>query len=277
MILGDKRVIVATKRAGEFEILAREVSEKHQLELGHRMGATTKVTTNKASSQGIVSLAIQTTLTVVLYVGLVSAVCLLSTVIGGMMLQYGDGNVALPLHSLHLIAFRGYWIFLAVSFVAALARKWTRTLSNDLYGNGDYDLFDAVATFGSIAAMVFAIVCLVGYTTIFDFWMALFGNNDAAVPTKGTYLFWAVVMLIVTIFECVASNKFASVFAGGFETFELRRVIACAIAPVFSLAIAAIGLVAVGCVLGLIGGAVLIYIGVPLFIGLCLFGVLMSR
>lgn len=241
------------------------------------MSATTKVTANRASSPSIIGLAIQTALTAVLYVFLVSAVCLLSTVIGGMMLQYGDGNVALPLHSLHLIAFRGYWIFLAVSFVAALARKWTRALSNDLYGNGDYDRFDAVATICSIAAMVFAIVCLVGYTTIFDFWMALFGNNDAAVPTKGTYLLWAVVMLIVTIFECVASNKFAGVFAGDCETFELRRVIAWAIAPVFSLAIAAIGLVAVGFVLGLIGGAVLIYIGVPLFIGLCLFGLLMSR
>lgn len=253
------------------------MSEKHQFELGRKMSATTKAMANKASSPSIIGLAIQTIFTAVLYVVLVSAVCLLSTVISGMMLQYGDGNVALPLHSLHLIAFRGYWIFLAVSFVTALARKWTRVLSNDLYGNGDYDLFDAVAAFGGIAAMVFAIVCLVGYTTIFDFWMALFGNNDAAVPTKGTYLFWAVVMLIVTIFECVASNKFAGVFAGDFETFELRRVIAWAIAPVFSLAIAAIGLVAVGFVLGLIGGAVLIYIGVPLFIGLCLFGLLMSR
>lgn len=241
------------------------------------MSATTKATANRVSSSSIIGLAIQTTLMTVLYVCLVSAVCLLSTVIGGMMLQYGDGNVALPLHSLHLVAFRGYWIFLAVSFVAALAQKWTRALSNDLYGSGDYDRFDAVTTFCSIAAMVFAIVCLVGYTTIFDFWMALFGNNDAAVPTKGTYLLWAVVMLIVTIFECIASNKFAGVFAGGYETFELLRVIALAIAPVFSLAIAAIGLVAVGCVLGMIGGAILVFVGVPLFIGLCVFGCLMSR
>lgn len=241
------------------------------------MSVTTKAMANNASSPSIIGLAIQTTLTAVLYVVLVSAVCLLSTVIGGMMLQYGNGNVALPLHSLHLVAFRAYWISLGISFVAALARKWAKVLSNDICNNGDYALFDTVASLGSIAAMVFAIVCLVGYTTIFDFWMGLFGNNDVAVPTKGTYLLWAVVMFIVTVFECVASNKIADFFAGDFETFELRHVIALAIAPVFSLAIAAIGLVAVGCVLGLIGGAILVYVGVPLFIGLCVFGYLMSR
>lgn len=72
------------------------------------MSVTTKAMANNASSPSIIGLAIQTTLTAVLYVVLVSAVCLLSTVIGGMMLQCGNGNVALPLHSLHLVAFRAY-------------------------------------------------------------------------------------------------------------------------------------------------------------------------
>lgn len=241
------------------------------------MSATTKAMAKKASSPSIIGLAIQTTLTAVLYVVLVSAVCLLSTVIGGMMLQYGDGNVALPLHSLHLVVFRGYWISLGISFIAALARKWTKGLTNDICSNGDYGVFDTAAACSGIAAMVFAIICLVGYTTVFDFWMGLFGAGDSTVPTKGTYLLWAVVMLIVTAFECMASNKIADFCAGDIEAFELRRVIALAIAPVFSLAIAAIGLATVGCVLGLIGGAILVYVGVPLFIGLCVFGYLMSR
>ena len=241
------------------------------------MSVATKAMANKASSPSIIGLAIQTTLTAVLYVVLVSVVCLLSTVIGGMMLQYGDGNVALPLHSLHLVVFRGYWISLGVSFVAALARKWTKGLTNDICNNGDYGVFDAVATCSGIVAMIFAIICLVGYTTIFDFWMGLFGTGDPTAPAKENYLLVAVIMLIVTVFECVASNKIAAFFAGGFGAFELRHVIALAIAPVFSLAFAAIGLVAVGCVLGLIGGAILVYVGVPLFIGLCVFGYLMSR
>lgn len=235
------------------------------------------VATSKASSPSVVGLVIQTALVAILYVALVSAVDLGSTLIGGMMLQFGDGNTALPLHSLHLIAFRGYWIALGISFVAALARKWTQTLTHGLSDEGNgYGIFDAAASMGSIVALVLAVVCLVGYTTVFDWWMSFFGS-DTEIPTKGTYLLWAVVMLIVTIFEWIASNKIAGVFAGNFETFELRHVITWAVAPIFSLAIAVLGLVAVGCILGLVAGAILVTVGIPLFIGLCLTAFLLSR
>lgn len=231
---------------------------------------------SKASSPSAIGLVIQTIFVTILYVALVSAVDLGSTLIGGMMLEYGDGNTALPLHSLHLVAFRGYWIALAIAFAAALGRKWARFLSGDVDGKGDYEWFEFAAGTGSLVAMVLAIVCLVGYAAGYDWFAGVTGCSSSPADNV-TFFIWATVMSIVTFFEWKASQKIAEILSGDSLPFELHSVISWAISPVIALVISALGLAAVVCVLGLIAGAILVSVGVPLVLGLIVAGFLLGR
>lgn len=230
----------------------------------------------KPTVMNIFSMILQTLFAVVLYVVAVDVMCLLTTWLGGFMFEIGEGNTVIPLHSWRLVAFRAYWIVLGVTVVAALAHKWIALLS----GEPDSDmceLIKAIENMGAFASIVCAIVCLLGYAAVFDWWVGVTGKM-ASDPRANDYLLWAVALTIGAVVEWrIVEGVINALFPNEHQLHGLRFASACMLTPVVALVPTALVICASALVVGLFAGILFISAAVPVVIGLIGIAIAASR
>ena len=230
----------------------------------------------KPTAMNIFSMILQTLLAVVLYVAAVDVMCLLTTWLGGFMFEIGEGNTVIPLHSWRLVAFRVYWIVLGVTVVVTLAHKWIALLSGEL-DSDMCELVKAIENMGALATIVCAIVCLLGYAAVFDWWAGITGKMTSD-PRANDYLLWAVALTIGAVVEWrIVKGVFNALFPDEHKFHGLRFASACVLTPVVALVPTALAICACVLVVGLFAGILFISAAVPVVIALMGIAIAASR
>lgn len=216
----------------------------------------------KPTTVNIFGMILQTIFAVVLYVVAVDMMCLLTMWLGGFMFEIGEGNTVIPLHSWRLVAFRVYWVVLGVGVVAVLARKWIVLLTGERESDM-CELFGAIEGAGVFASVVCAIVCLLGYAAVFDWWAGVTAKM-ASDPRANDYLLWAVVLTIGTIVEWrIVEGVLKALFPHECLFHGLRFASACVVTPLLALVPTALTIVVYAVVVGLFAGILFASLAIP--------------
>lgn len=230
----------------------------------------------KSTAMNIFGMILQTLFAVVLYVVAVDMMCLLTTWLGGFMFEIDEGNTVIPLHSWRLVAFRAYWVVLGVGVVAALARKWIVLLT----GERESDMCEplgAIEGAGVFASVVCAIVCLLGYAAVFDWWAGVTAKM-ASDPRANDYLLWAVVLTVGTIVEWrIVEGVLKALFPHECLFHGLRFASACVVTPLLALVPTALVVIVCALVVGLFAGILFASLAIPVVIAAIGIAIAMSR
>lgn len=230
----------------------------------------------KPTAMNIFSLILQTLFAVVLYVIAVDLMCLLMTWLGGFMLEIGEGNTVIPLHSWRLVAFRAYWVLLGVGVIAALARKWIVLLTGERESDM-CELLGVVECAGAFASVVCAIVCLLGYAAVFDWWTGVTAKM-ASDSRANDYLLWAVVLTVGTIVEWrIVEGVLKALFPHECLFHGLRFASACVVTPLLALVPTALVIIVCALVVGLFAGILFASLAIPVVIAAIGIAIAMSR
>lgn len=230
----------------------------------------------KLTAMNIFGLILQTLFAAVLYVVAVDMMCLLTTWLGGFMFEIGEGNTVIPLHSWRLVAFRAYWVVLGAALVAALARKWIVLLT----GEREPDmckLLGSIERAGAFASVVCAIVCLLGYAAVFDWWAGA-TRKMASDPAANNYLLWAVVLTIGTIVERrIVKGVLNALFPHECLFHGLRFASACMVTPLLALVPTVLLIIVCALVVGLFAGILFASLVIPVVFALISIAIVASR
>lgn len=207
----------------------------------------------KPTAMNIFGMILQTVFAVVLYVVAVDMMCLLTTWLGGFMFEISESNTVIPLHSWRLVAFRVYWVVLGAAFVAALAHKWIVLLT----GGRESDMCELLGVIegaGAFASVVCAIVCLLGYAAVFDWWAGVTGKM-ASDSRANDYLLWAVVLTIGTIVEWrIVEGVLKALFPHECLFHGLRFASVCVVTPLLALVPTTLAIIVCALVVGFLPG-----------------------
>ena len=243
---------------------------------GYDMCRIEQVAPKKPTAMNIFSMILQTLFAVVLYVAAVDVMCLLTTWLGGFMFEIGEGNTVIPLHSWRLVAFRVYWIVLGVTVVATLAHKWIMLLTGDC-DSDIRELIKVIENMGALATIVCAIVCLLGYAAVFDWWAGITGKM-ASDSRANVYLLWAVALTVGAVVEWrIVEGVINALFPDERKFHGLRFASACVLTPVIALVPTALAILACVLVVGLFAGILFISAAVPVVIALIGIAIAASR
>lgn len=243
---------------------------------GYDMCRIEQVAPKKPTAMNIFSMILQTLFAVVLYVAAVDVMCLLTTWLGGFMFEIGEGNTVIPLHSWRLVAFRVYWIVLGVTVVATLAHKWIMLLTGDC-DSDIRELIKVIENMGALATIVCAIVCLLGYAAVFDWWAGITGKM-ASDSRANDYLLWAVALTVGAVVEWrIVEGVINALFPDERKFHGLRFASACVLTPVIALVPTALAILACVLVVGLFAGILFISAAVPVVIALIGIAIAASR
>lgn len=230
----------------------------------------------KPTAMNILSMILQTLYAAVLYVVAVDMMCLLTTWLGGVMFEISESNTVIPLHSWRLVAFRAYWVVLGVAVVAALAHKWIVLLT----GGRESDMCELLGVIegaGAFASVFCAIVCLLGYAAVFDWWAGVTGKM-AADSRANDYLLWAVVLTIGTIVEWrIVEGVLKALFPHECLFHGLRFASACVVTPLLALVPTALTIVVCAVVVGQFAGILFASLAIPVIITVIGIAIAMSR
>lgn len=230
----------------------------------------------KPTAMNIIGMILQTLFAAILYVVAVDVMCLLTTWLGGFMFEISAENTVIPLHSWRLVVFRVYWVVLGVTVVASLAHKWFVLLTGD--SDSDMcELIKAIENMGALASIVCAIVCLLGYAAVFDWWAGITGKM-AADSRANDYLLWAVALTIGAVVEWrIVEGVINGLFPSEHQMHGLRFASACMLTPVIALVPTTLAILACALVVGLFAGILFISAAVPVVIGLIGIAIAASR
>ena len=243
---------------------------------GYDMCRIEQVAPKKPTAMNIFSMILQTLFAVVLYVAAVDVMCLLTTWLGGFMFEIGEGNTVIPLHSWRLVAFRVYWIVLGVTVVATLAHKWIMLLTGDC-DSDIRELIKVIENMGALATIVCAIVCLLGYAAVFDWWAGITGKM-ASDSRANDYLLWAVALTVGAVVEWrIVEGVINALFPDERKFHGLRFASACVLTPVIALVPTALAILACVLVVGLFAGILFISAAGPVVIALIGIAIAASR
>ena len=228
----------------------------------------------KPTAMNIFGMILQTVFAVVLYVVAVDMMCLLTTWLGGFMFEISESNTVIPLHSWRLVAFRVYWVVLGAAFVAALAHKWIVLLT----GGRESDMCELLGVIeGAGASVVCAIVCLLGYAAVFDWWAGVTGKM-ASDSRANDYLLWAVVLTIGTIVEWrIVEGVLKALFPHECLFHGLRFASVCVVTPLLALVPTTLAIIVCALVVGLFAGILFASLAIPVVIAVIGIAIAMSR
>lgn len=230
----------------------------------------------KPTAMNIFGMILQTVFAVVLYVVAVDMMCLLTTWLGGFMFEISESNTVIPLHSWRLVAFRVYWVVLGAAFVAALAHKWIVLLT----GGRESDMCELLGVIegaGAFASVVCAIVCLLGYAAVFDWWAGVTGKM-ASDSRANDYLLWAVVLTIGTIVEWrIVEGVLKALFPHECLFHGLRFASVCVVTPLLALVPTTLAIIVCALVVGLFAGILFASLAIPMVIAVIGIAIAMSR
>lgn len=192
------------------------------------------------------------------------------------LFEISESNTVIPLHSWRLVAFRVYWVVLGAAFVAALAHKWIVLLT----GGRESDMCELLGVIegaGAFASVVCAIVCLLGYAAVFDWWAGVTGKM-ASDSRANDYLLWAVVLTIGTIVEWrIVEGVLKALFPHECLFHGLRFASVCVVTPLLALVPTTLAIIVCALVVGLFAGILFASLAIPVVIAVIGIAIAMSR